>query len=160
MRAALFTEVGDPSARSDADGRFTLPAVTGDAVRLGAIPANVLASPYGPTAVEVPLLGDRLPDVPLVRPRAVGDEVPGTFGLVFVQPPSEFCTESVQIEEVSGPAAAAGLREGDTIVAIDGKDVSGWRCYLAPRMLAVKVDTSVAITLGDGGVVTLVSVAN
>ena len=47
------------------------------------------------------------------------------------------------VQTDSKPAAAAGVRVGDTITAVDGKDVAGWRCYLVFGLLSAKADTSI-----------------
>jgi C-terminal processing protease CtpA/Prc len=103
--------------------------------------------------------GDGLPDIALVKLRVGRDETPGTFGLTIAPPQSEVCTEDVAIASASGAAAAAGVRAGDTITAIDGKDVTGWRCYLVGHLLAAKVGTNLQVTLGRGDTVMLVATA-
>ena len=61
------------------------------------------------------------------------------------------------VVEVSGAAAAAGVRAGDAITAIDGKDVADWRCYLVVPLLTVKPDTTVQLTLARGETVSVVA---
>ncbi len=158
MRAQIAVETGDPKTKSDADGRFTLVGVTSDVVRIGAIPGDFMTSPYGVAIFEVPAKGG-LPDVPLVKLRVGRDDVAGTFGLELTRQRREICHEDPTVAAVSGPAAAAGVRVGDTITAIDGKDVADWRCYLAVPLLTTKPGTSVTLTLGRGDSVTIVSAA-
>ena len=64
------------------------------------------------------------------------------------------------VQTDSKPPAAAGVRVGDTITAVDGKDVAGWRCYLVFGLLSAKADTSIQLTLGRGDTVMLTAVAS
>jgi len=126
---------------------------------LVAVPAEFATSPYGIAMIELPA-GESLPDVPLVRLRAGRDDAPGTFGLELGHSRRDICRATATVAAASGPAAATGVRVGDTITAIDGKDVTDWRCYLVAPLLTTKVGTSITVTLGRGDTVTLVSVAN
>jgi membrane-associated protease RseP (regulator of RpoE activity) len=157
-RAAIVVELGDRDAMSDEQGRFTIPDVTGTEIRLGALPADFAAGVYGGTAAQVPA-GNGLPDIALVKLRVGRDETPGTFGITIAPPPAEVCTDSLAIAAVSGPAAAAGVRVGETITAMDGKDVTSWRCYLVGALLTAKPGTTIAITLGNGETVALTAIA-
>jgi hypothetical protein len=156
MRAAIVVELGDTNAMSDEDGRFTIPDVTGSEIRLGALPADFAAGVYGGTAAQVPAV-EGLPDIALVKLRVGRDETPGTFGLTLAPPQAEVCTEDLAVAGVSGPAAAAGVSVGDTITAIDGKDVTGWRCYVVGHLLHAKVGHGIQLTLGRGDTVTLIA---
>ncbi|HET6584302.1 MAG TPA: carboxypeptidase regulatory-like domain-containing protein [Nannocystaceae bacterium] len=156
VRAQIAVETGDARAKSDADGRFTVGAVVGDVVRVVAVPADFAGSPYGPAIAEVPAT-DTLPDVPLARLRLGRDAAPGTFGLELATSRGEICNRTVSVAGVSGPAAAAGVRAGDAIVAIDGHDVADWRCYLVTPLLLVAPDTKVSLTLARGDTVDVVA---
>ena len=68
-------------------------------------------------------------------------------------------TDDLAVAAVSGPAAAAGVRAGETITAIDGKDVTSWRCYLVGALLTAKPGTTIAITLGNGETVALTAIS-
>jgi len=159
MKAQIGIEIGDAKTKSDSEGRFTLTEVVGDTLRLVAVPAEFATSPYGIAMIELPA-GESLPDVPLVRLRAGRDDAPGTFGLELGHSRRDICRATATVAAASGPAAATGVRVGDTITAIDGKDVTDWRCYLVAPLLTTKVGTSITVTLGRGDTVTLVSVAN
>jgi protocatechuate 3,4-dioxygenase beta subunit len=159
-------EVGDLAAKaerliatrpdgvlSDAEGRFTLHDVPARTARLLAFGADFgqglpdilefVVIPAGAETTEVI-------DVPLVRrddAAIVGD----AFGLKLEVP--MFCVDTPRIGDVD----IDGLRAGDEIVAIDGHDTTGHRCYLARGLLWTTVGTRVELTLARGEVIGLVA---
>ncbi|MFY0542107.1 PDZ domain-containing protein [Nannocystis pusilla] len=56
-----------------------------------------------------------------------------------------------------GPAAHAGLRVGDAIVAVDGHDVTGDHVHRFAALTRVPVGTELRLELARGGSVTLIA---
>ncbi|MEZ4449679.1 MAG: carboxypeptidase regulatory-like domain-containing protein [Nannocystaceae bacterium] len=91
-----------------------------------------------------------LPPIPLVRRRVAPSERPGAFGFALQDPDPTVDARDrrfiVARVRPGGAAARAGLRVGDEIVRVDGKDIRGARSYLYPLLLGVPVGAT--ITLG------------
>ena len=54
-----------------------------------------------------------------------------------------------------GPAAGSGLRPGDTIVSVDGQDITGPNDYLYWSLARVGAGTRLTLGLARGATVTI-----
>lgn len=150
-RAERALQARIPGLCSDADGRFIALDVPPDAAVLLAIskgfqrePSQVLES-----IVLLPGATEEIVDFPIATPRLRFDEVPGTLG--FTQHFEPFtCVATPKVQSVDDPTIASGLVVGDEIVAIDGYDVSGTRCYLARTLMRVPAGRTIALELARG----------
>ena len=140
---------------TDADGRTVLANVSaGRAVIVSAIswardPTHAYVSvtrpiePPGPVAIE------------LLMPRYRGKG--GEFGLVLEPGPDPAAPLAARVAP-TGPAHAAGLRDGDAVIAIDGHDITGDRRYLGAALVHGKPGARIEVRLGDGRTVTVTAV--
>lgn len=143
---ASYGHTGD-SARSDAQGTFVLTAPAGDLV-IGCAGLDrvysdglrlVTLSPSRRLELEVPVVALR-EDVALTLAGFGAELETGALQPYLVQVDPE------------GPAAAAGLRDGDRVVAVDGAPVT----ELSPRGVRMLIQnnppaTTVEITVDRGG---------
>jgi C-terminal processing protease CtpA/Prc len=78
----------------------------------------------------------------------------GDFGMEFKQYGPEVPEEEQKLEirrvRPGGAAAKAGVTVGDTIIAVDGQDVTGENQYLAWSLMHVAVGTKVAFGFASG----------
>lgn len=149
----------DSVRRSDGRGRFVIDDARPGDLHLLVLPAQLLASRYDWMRVvaEVEPGTQALTPISLVVKRLEVGAKPGDFG--FSTTETNFCSHSHVISQLDpdGAATRAGLRPGDEIVAIDGHDVAGRRCYLVVSLLTVPPGGEVTLTLADGRVVPLVA---
>lgn len=143
---------------SDAEGRFTLHDVPSRTARLFAFGADfgaglpdILEFMVVPAGAET----NEVVDIPLVRRN---DEAIRGAALGVTLDAPMFCVDTPRVSEL-GASAAAGVRVGDEIVAIDGHDTTGYHCYLARGLMQATVGARIELTLGRGGVVGLVAAA-
>lgn len=83
-----------------------------------------------------------------------GEERGGDLGVRFKEPPVDVPEPDLMEHVVSfirpgGPASGSGLAIGDTVISIDGHDVTGPRAYLFSTLATVPPGTT--LTLGIAG---------
>jgi hypothetical protein len=89
-------------------------------------------------------------EIAIPRPRfAPSAATGGDIGFTLVQY-SLGCSETPRIGKIHDAAIAVGLKVGDEIVAIDGHDVTRYRCYLGKTLLSVAAGEVVELTLARG----------
>jgi hypothetical protein len=163
--AGLEVDVGTAEGRvmTDEAGRFELVnvAVGRSFVTVG--PPGGPVSPYGASrvAVEVPADVPRI-ELPAIRvaTRRLADGVArGDLGFTLLSPLEDddplLADLKVRTVRPSGPAAAAGLRPFDEIVAVDDQDVRGANRSLYTTMTEVPAGTIVRLGLARGETVAI-----
>lgn len=143
---------------TDAQGRFELRDVPTGAVRVSVRPANYdLDSAYGWASLVQMVEGTgtvELPPVELVRRRVAGADRGGDLGFAVEQPaPGEDPRArriAVAAVRAGGPAAQAGLRVGDEIVAVGGHDVTGLHSHRYFVLAEVPTGGTVVLALARG----------
>jgi hypothetical protein len=134
------------------DGRFAI-----DNVPAG----NVLVTAYGdahlPLGAELRTVGPQRGDVGDItvmsaRPSAADFETPF---LVSELTGDDVAAWRVRIEKVLPPGAAAGLRDGDVILAIDGTDVTGVRAVMGLSLVYASASGAPELQLERGETVKL-----
>ncbi|MEZ4399246.1 MAG: carboxypeptidase regulatory-like domain-containing protein [Kofleriaceae bacterium] len=155
---------GDGTDLSDASGRFTVHNAPGGLAYV--VGLNTDHDARWPLVRWIVELSDAavqdVGDVPMVARRGGAADRPGDFGWSFAQtaPDADPRTRRLTLSAVgTGPAAQAGLVAGDTIVTVDGHDVTGLRLELGWDLLQVPVGTIVTVGLARGGERALTAVA-
>src|SRR5262249_50092858 len=127
---------------TDVDGRFEVDRVPVGRDRVHGFSRDP-SSRYGlfRRSVVIPAgqEGGAIGELRVARVRVPLADRGGDLGFAFADSPDEADDADVELRvarvDRDGPAAAAGLRTGDVIVAIDGVDVRGERSYLARALL-------------------------
>jgi hypothetical protein len=140
---------------SGADGRFTVAETPSATARLLAISSDVGGGI--PSVLEFIVIAPGaeradVVDVPVLN-RSAKRTASVETGFEFESP--MFCTDTPHVTGVTTRAASVGLAIGDEIVAVDGHDTTGLRCYLARDLLEAPEADHVELTLGDGRTVTV-----
>jgi len=143
---------------SDDSGRFELSRVPVGLVwvTVGALGAR--PGPFGTARVAVEVPPDRrtidLPPIRVARRRIAEGEARGDLGFTLVagEPGVDAQLPPLRVATVryGGPAAAAGLRVRDEIVAVDGEDVRGAQRSLYNTLVEVPAGVSLRLELGRG----------
>ncbi|MCY1069219.1 sigma-70 family RNA polymerase sigma factor [Nannocystis sp. RBIL2] len=153
----------DERSVSDADGRFEVADVP-----VGHATVIVTARSFGATSDHETIWtrvrisnGSVVELAPLEVPRSrlqPGDEA-GELGMTMRRDvPTEGAEArppTIAFVQPGGPAAHAGLRVGDAIVAVDGHDVTGDHVHRFDALTRVPVGTELRLELERGGSVTL-----
>lgn len=157
MKAERLIATRPDGVLSNAEGHFTLRDVPSRTARLFAFGADfgdglpdILEFLVVPAGAET----NTIVDIPLVR-RNKAALMGDPFGVTLAVP--MFCTDTPRVSKVVGAAAAAGIRVGDEIAAVDGHDVTGTHCYLAAGLMRATPGMRVELTLGRGEVVPLLA---
>jgi len=139
-----------PGRFSDASGRFVATSVPREPVNMLAIskgfqfaPTDVLEGIFVPVDAS-----ETEYEFPIATPRLAPGETSGTLGLTLSDAPM-ICRESFRVRAID-EATVTGIVVGDEVVTIDGYDVSGARCYLVEKLLAVPAGRTVALGLRSG----------
>ncbi len=160
----LSTFEGGPHI-SDHAGAFRLDDVPTGSIIVWAIPRDWESATHAPARLRARTAAGsvtRLPALRLARRRIAHGRPPGDLG--FTVDPSEPGAESeldaVVVASVRsrGPAHAAGLRVGDSIIAVDGTDVTGDGMHLFYELTRIDVGTLVRLTLASGAEVSITAV--
>lgn len=145
------------------DGRFELTHVSPGKIALVAYPES--DDSFG-DAMEVMVLepgaSAEAPPLRSARARTKPGEASGTLGLrVDHDGEYEPATCKLKVEWVApgGPAALAGIKVGDVVVAVDGNDVTGANAYLYDALTQVTPGAAVSLQLEGGATVSLVTAA-
>lgn len=143
----------DHAATTGPDGRFAI-----DGVPQGQVLITVYGDEHLPLGAELRTLGSERGDVGDVsiisaRPSAAAFDPP------FVM--SELTTDDatawrVVVQHALPPGVAAGLRDGDVILAINGTDVTGVRAVLGLSLLYASPGGRAELRLERGETITLV----
>ncbi|MEZ4403012.1 MAG: carboxypeptidase regulatory-like domain-containing protein [Kofleriaceae bacterium] len=163
VMALLNPSADDGTDVSGADGRWAVANVAPAVAYLWSLPVGG-AGPWRSAAsvVDARVTTD-VGDVPVVRRRTQPGQEPGTLGLDFVEDPpgADPRARVLRIRRVAPgqPAAKAGLKADDVVVAIDGHDVRGARALLAAPLLEVPPGTTIELTLEPTRTVALTAVA-
>ena len=166
---ARVFRLGDDGAGeqvSNAEGRFAIAHAPVGPAYLRGIPRDFMQSPYGFVQWPVDVAAGRelvdVGDVQVPRRRLSPGQPEGDLGLAFVQQPpgTEPAARELKVRMVraGGPAAAAGVKVGDVVVAVDGHDVRGVRASLAWTLMSVPVGAKVTLGLARGDSVTVTAV--
>ncbi|MFZ6186072.1 sigma-70 family RNA polymerase sigma factor [Nannocystis pusilla] len=153
----------DERSVSDAEGRFEVADVP-----VGHATVIVTARSFGATSDHETIWtramisnGGAVELTPLQVPRRrlqPGDEA-GELGMTMRRSDptegAEARRPTVAFVQPGGPAAHAGLRPGDAIVAVDGHDVTGDHVHRFDALTRVAVGTRLRLELARGGSVTL-----
>lgn len=144
------------------DGRFEVDGAPTGRVRILAFPMDWQGAPYGPVfRVATIGSGDRSDVGDLRAPpnRIKGDQRAGDLGFTLKDPPPD--VDPAKVERVvalidpKGPAAGSGLQVGDSIVSVDGHDVTGEYAYLYHSLTRVAPGARVTLGLSRGASVTI-----
>lgn len=151
---------GERKHISGDDGRFEVAEAAPGKDYLIGFPTDFANGAYGFVRQPIEVAGSGtidLGDVPAVRRRLAQGEVRGDLGLRWLELPPDTEPEAYRLEvshvRAGGPAAAAGVKAGDVVVAVDGRDVRGARSALAYTLLAVPVGTKLTLGLARGDTV-------
>lgn len=133
---------------SNGDGHFTVPDSPSATIHLLAIAADVAGG--APSVVEFIVIApsdgeDGLLEIPLVR-RREGPE--GELGVALEIP--MYCSDTPTVSRVDASVPSQDVHVGDEVVAIDGHDVTGRRCYLARQLMAAAPGATVKLSLARG----------
>ena len=143
-----------PGLLSDAEGRFEADGVPPTTAQLFAISMGFQIAAPDDKVIDVMLIPQSIPadgvlDIPIAKPRVRHREKAGELGFTLADMKWP-CRESLRVERIDDATLAEGLRAGDEIVAIDGHDVAGLRCYLGRVLLQVPPGRSLALGLARG----------
>jgi S1-C subfamily serine protease len=142
-----------------ADGRFSIDAPTGR-LAVGAFSMGLDRGGYGFARRIVTVTGGTVDigDLRVPRDRVKKGEATGDLGFVLKQQGPDVDPEAarliVAIVRPGGPAAAAGLRVGDVIVAIDGHDLRA-DPFLFMSLARVPPGTVLSLGLARGPTIAL-----
>lgn len=138
---------------SDAQGRFVVSDPPPGRVTLHVIPSNLDARPPDLTEAHLTLTVDPgrphdVGDIPIPTRRLSEGTKRANFGFVLdrwdhVGDQADQVAKVIEVD-AEGPAAAAGLRVGDIITAIDGYDIVGRR-YLLQYLLIAPIGTQIEL---------------
>jgi hypothetical protein len=152
----------DKNDITDEAGRFTVQSAPAGPVIIFLAPVDWQGSDYGYANVPAEAGDGPVTDVgQLAVPRRRTTALERSGDLGFTLQASQPGTEpsqivfTVAVVRADGPAASAGLREGDVIVSVDGHDVTGAQSYLYSTLSRVPSGTAVALGLKRGGVVSI-----
>ncbi|EYF01957.1 Hypothetical protein CAP_7575 [Chondromyces apiculatus DSM 436] len=161
-------QVPGPPTTTDAAGRFELTQVTAGKVALMATfmmaPTPALSA-YDPVMMPFeaqPGAALDLGVIPMAKRRLTLPSPPGDLGFMLAPPENPQAAMLAPILKVGtvrpdGPAAKGGLQVGDTIVSVDGHDVTGRWGYLYHSLTAVHAGTTVTLGLARGARVPIVA---
>ena len=159
---------GDRQYVSDADGRFELDRVPAGKVFLMGLPIDAdtrsqFSILFGWPVTVRPGELVVLPELRVARLRLADNySAGGDLGFrleqreVGADDPWD-PTLKVAFVRPDGPAARAGLRVGDQIVAIDGHDVRGDDAYLYPMLVRVPEGTRIALDVARGATISIIA---
>lgn len=152
MAAERAMQTRAPGQLSDADGNFVVPDAPPTTVMLHVMSAGFQSE--SPEAVmEVVMVPQSQTNEPIEieipRSRFAPFAATADIGFSLVQY-SLGCNETPRVGKIDDASIAGGLREGDEIVAIDGHDVTRYRCYLGKTLLALADGDHVDLTLARG----------
>jgi RNA polymerase sigma factor (sigma-70 family) len=141
----------DPSqqAFTDATGHFVVSAPIG---RVGVFCFAPNPGPLSPAGTDVDVARGARPNVAVFSVRGNGGP-PGNASFVLTP------TLPITVGQVAPPAASAGLRAGDQLVAIDGKALDGVLPVGAQVLVGNHHGGTVAITISRGGATRTVKLA-
>ena len=155
---------------TDPAGRFEVPQVPAGPAMLMAMPADPMLTEHDPASIPVDVEPGAVADVGrilMAKRRVKMGEMPGDLGFSlkdFMGPPDGLPPDpgaprplEVGAVRADGPAAAAGLRVGDVIVAVDGYDVTGKMGYLYGSLTNVREGTRVTLGVARGASVAIVA---
>ncbi len=142
------------------DGRFHLDGVLAGSwtITFGATPQATVK--FETQDVPVTVNESATTDLGSVRivPRRVDDGSPrGQLGVSVAWDTKSPSPGGLAVSGVFDPAEAAGLKEGDVIVSVDGTDVRGVNGYLFEPLTTVPPGRSVSFGLARGQAVTVVA---
>jgi protocatechuate 3,4-dioxygenase beta subunit len=144
-----------------ADGTFVVEDAPPGRVTISGWAMDWENSPYGWLNVSRTLTGTDVDvgDLLIPKRRVETRDRGGDLGFTFKEQPPDIEPEDVKLEvsliRPGGPAVKSGLEVGDTIVAIDGHDVTGVRSYLAWSLMRVPIGTAVQFGLARGAKVSI-----
>ncbi len=142
---------------TDGSGRFAVRGVPAGRAELRVRPPAGYVEFFGRT-VWIAADGE-LGATRLVRDPGGGR---GMYGFLPDWPPAGDQVEALRVRiadvKPDSPAGLAGLRVGDTVVAINGVSVAGADHYLFWGLVAAAPGTTSTLTLGDGRELTMVAV--
>ena len=149
-RAMVFQKKGH---RTNESGQFELSEVPPGAVRVMVMSEKLGKDQYGMAMFAMGSSGldpvnDMDPIYVAPMPGGVGAEyVPTGIQLATSGP---WCSDDPTVGDVGegSLAAEAGVRKGDVITAVNGYDVTGKRCHLAPRLSMLTADQAITLTIG------------
>lgn len=150
---------------TDDSGSFLIENAVSEARTLFLLPLNFRDSKYGwvPFPIRIPegVSEHDLGDVPLMALRIDPMEGAGDIGfrLANVEPETEAEDRHsiVAVVTPGGPAAAGGMKVGDEVVAVDGREIVGIHWHRFPTLTRVEPGTKLVFTIQDGRTVTLVA---
>jgi protocatechuate 3,4-dioxygenase beta subunit len=146
---------------TDSDGRFTIEDAPSGSITLMIMPAGA-SEEYGFARIPAdapPGTSTDLGRLEIAKRRVKREEGFGDLGFTVKASSSDEGEDgaplSVSEVRAGGPAAAAGLRVGDVIVAVDGHDISGKRSYLYWMLVRIPEGTALSLGLARGGTVAI-----
>jgi protocatechuate 3,4-dioxygenase beta subunit len=156
-----FESDGGP-ATTDRDGRFTIEDAPPGPIMVMVMPTDGPADEYGLADIPdeaPPGVTTDLGRIVVAQRRVKRGAEVGDLGFSLEQSPPDAdegdTPLSVAAVHPDGPAAAAGLRVGDVIVAVDGHEVAGKMRYLYATLTRVPEGTTLSLRLSRGGTVTI-----
>lgn len=160
----LSTFEGGPHI-SDDSGAFRLDDVPTGAIVVWAIPRDWESAAHAPARLRTRAAAGavtRLPALRLARRRIPHGRAAGDLGFTVdpAEPGDETEHDAVVVASVRarGPAQAAGLQVGDSIVSVDGTDVTGDGMHLFYALTRVDVGTLVRLKVAGGAEVSVTAV--
>lgn len=153
MEAERVIQSRAPGQLSDADGNFVIQDVPPTTAILLVLSAGFQfdAPDHVHDALKIPetVPSNQVLEIPIPRPRAPPSALMTDLGFQLHQWPLA-CSETMRVDAVEDPALAEVLEVGDEIVAVDGYDVTGYRCYLVKTLLTLDPGEHAELTLGRG----------
>lgn len=158
------SESGESKDITDAQGRFEIEGAPTGRISFLAIPSDVLHSEYatgvGRATLE-PGATVELPTIRIPRARVKLVDRPADLGFSLRDDGSgdEVAPRVAVVAAIraGGPAAGSGLQVGDTIVSVDGHDVTGANDYLFQGLSRVPEGTRLALGLARAVTITIVA---
>lgn len=152
----------------DREGRFVLTNVPVGPVEVMLVPKSWDNASYPMQATWITTTDSGaeqdIGDIIVARSRRARGESKGDVGFDYeidgrLGHADDFSKAKIRVTAVErgGPAAAAGLREGDVITAVDGVSVEGAQAALMRLHILVAAGATMTLDLADGSPVTLVA---
>ncbi|MGB1013344.1 MAG: carboxypeptidase regulatory-like domain-containing protein, partial [Nannocystaceae bacterium] len=144
---------------SDAQGAFEIESAPSGKVSVSIRPENFLATnDYGystiPRTIPSSDAVHELAPIRLIKKRVGEDEARGDAGFRLRErkPDEDWSSRELKVAFVrpGGPAALAGMKVGDIIVKVDGKDVTGDNVYRYYSLVRAPVGTALALESESG----------
>ena len=165
-RVMMGADLNNTKRITGADGRFECDNAPTGRVRILAFPMDWNSAPYGPVFRVATTDGGAHSDVGDLRAppnRIKSDQRAGNLGFTLKDPPADVNPAGIKwvvaLVDPRGPAATSGLQVGDTIVSVDGHDVTGDDAYLYHSLTRVAPGTRVTLGLSRGASVSIAAAA-